>query len=348
MLIVEDEESIALLLESTLEAEGYAVELRSDGASALARLAEGGIDLVLLDQHLPDMLGTSVLAELRAAEHHHPPVVMVTAHGDIEMAVQALKAGAMDYLVKDIDLAFLSMLPRTVITALERASLARRNRALVSELRRNEERLRNIFERSPIGILLLDRHGRAVSANAASARIFGLTHPSELEGFRLIDALGVGDAFRALDDERSDGSGVSQERSISIDFGSLGANRLPRMRASGRAHVELLLTRLAADGEARAVRAMAQLHDISGRYDAEEALQQAEERLSDLQELFSVLGNCRVLRDDPVRRDKLERLLADAFDQQTHCREICEDSRIGELPDGQRQSDPRPSDVAPT
>ncbi|PID38502.1 MAG: hypothetical protein CSB49_05255 [Proteobacteria bacterium] len=337
ILIVEDEESIALLLQSTLEAEGYAVELCSDGTSALARLAEGGIDLVLLDQHLPDMLGTSVLAELRVNDGQLP-VVMVTAHGDIELAVQALKAGAMDYLVKDVDLAFLSMLPRTVVTALERASLERRNRALVSELRRNEERLRNIFQRSPIGILLLDCHGRVVSANAASARLFGLVHPSELEGFRLIDALQVGDAFRAIADERSDGSGVSQERSITLDFAQLGALRLPRMRDSGHAHFELLLTRLAADGEARAVRAMVQLHDVSTRRHAEAALQQAEQRIEGLQELLKMLGRCRLLRNDPRRREQVERLLAEVLDEQDECHEICEDAPVSEL-----QKAPKPS-----
>jgi DNA-binding response OmpR family regulator len=333
VLIVEDEESIGLLLESTLEAEGYATERRSDGASALSRLAEGGIDLLLLDQHLPDMLGTSVLAELRATSSHHPPVVMVTAHGDIELAVQALKAGAMDYLVKDTDLTFLSMLPRTVISALDRASLKQRNRALVSELRRNEERLRNIFQRSPIGILLLDRHGRVVSANAASARLFGLTHPSELEGFRLVDGLDVGDAFAAIDLERSDGSGISQERSLTVDFAALGAARLPRMRSSGQAQVELLLTRLAADGEARAVRAMAQLHDVSSRYNAEQALEQAQERLHGLQDLLGVLGNCRLLRNDQERWQRLEELLAGVVDDRSDCVEICDESPLGEPSD---------------
>lgn len=282
ILVVEDEFSIALLFRSTLEAEGYAVELVDTGQASLDRLAQGGVDLVLLDQHLPDFLGTDVLKELQA-RGAHPPVVIVTARGDVELAVEALKAGAMDYLVKDVELAFLAQLPRTVIGALERASLEQRNHALVQELRRHEERVRGIFARSPIGIGLLDGRGRLVSANEACAKLFGLGHPSELEGFRLIDALQLEPARQALQ------HGEALEAVTKLDFESLGARRLPRMRDRGHAHLELLLTPLAADGADGAVRAMVQLQDVTPRMHTERALREREELLRTLYEHAPVL-----------------------------------------------------------
>ncbi|WP_204280696.1 response regulator, partial [Serratia marcescens] len=77
------------------------MELAEGGEAGLARLGQGGIDLVALDHHMPDRTGLDLLPEIRALPDA-PPVVYVTGSEDSRVAVAALKAGAVDYVWKDV------------------------------------------------------------------------------------------------------------------------------------------------------------------------------------------------------------------------------------------------------
>jgi DNA-binding response OmpR family regulator len=99
ILLVDDEQTIAALVRSRLEREGFAVRVAADGAAALAALAEGGFDLLLLDVGLPGLDGFAVLRKLRAAGHDLP-VIMLTARADEGDRVVGLELGADDYVVK--------------------------------------------------------------------------------------------------------------------------------------------------------------------------------------------------------------------------------------------------------
>ncbi len=103
ILIVEDEETQRSLLSGLLQKEGYTVEEAGNGANAIDLFRTKTIDLVLLDFKLPDMDG---LAILKGVKEINPEVeiIMITAYGSIENAVNALKAGASEYLTKPIDL----------------------------------------------------------------------------------------------------------------------------------------------------------------------------------------------------------------------------------------------------
>ena len=110
ILIVEDEEHLAVGIKFNLEAEGYEVEVAGDGAGALARLAAANgaplFDLVILDVMLPGLDGFSVAARMREAGNF-TPILMLTARGLPEDVVQGLEAGADDYLPKPFDLKIL-------------------------------------------------------------------------------------------------------------------------------------------------------------------------------------------------------------------------------------------------
>ena len=103
ILIVEDEETQRSLLSGLLQKEGYTVEEAGNGANAIDLFRTKTIDLVLLDFKLPDMDG---LAILKGVKEINPAleIIMITAYGSIENAVNALKAGASEYLTKPIDL----------------------------------------------------------------------------------------------------------------------------------------------------------------------------------------------------------------------------------------------------
>ncbi len=104
LLLVEDEPSLLLTLSDRLVAEGYAVELRGDGESALELLRERPFDLLILDVMLPGIDGFEVCRELRRAGLTLP-VLMLTARSQVVDRVVGLKLGADDYLTKPFDMA---------------------------------------------------------------------------------------------------------------------------------------------------------------------------------------------------------------------------------------------------
>src|SRR5438128_511089 len=90
------------MLALTLETAGYSVEAVGDGAQAIARIEKARFRLILTDLRMPTMSGLDVLRAARAYEAPAPVVVM-TAYGSIDEAVQAMKDGAYDFLQKPVD-----------------------------------------------------------------------------------------------------------------------------------------------------------------------------------------------------------------------------------------------------
>ncbi len=103
VFIVEDRESLRGLLEKALTQEGYEVESAADGETGIRRLRERPFDLVLTDLKLPGASGLEVL-EASRAEQPATPVVVMTAHGTVGAAVEAMKLGAMDFLEKPVEI----------------------------------------------------------------------------------------------------------------------------------------------------------------------------------------------------------------------------------------------------
>jgi two-component system, NtrC family, response regulator PilR len=103
ILVVDDEPDLRTLYELTLLREGYRVEAAGDLAQAREQLKEKRFDAIITDMRLPDGLGLELLREL-VADQRSERCVVITAHGSAENAVEALKAGAFDYLTKPVDL----------------------------------------------------------------------------------------------------------------------------------------------------------------------------------------------------------------------------------------------------
>lgn len=102
VLIIDDEIAIRETLEQILSYEGYDVKKAGSGAEGLAVVASASIDVILLDVKMPGMDGFEVLDRL-AAGGHRMPVIVVSGHGNIETAVEAVKKGAYDFLEKPLD-----------------------------------------------------------------------------------------------------------------------------------------------------------------------------------------------------------------------------------------------------
>src|SRR5262249_51625899 len=102
ILVVDDEANLRRVLSAQLARDGYEVHVAEDGEAGLAFLRDHHIDLVITDLRMPKVDGMDLL---RAALRDHPtrPVVMITAHGTVDTAVEALKNGAFGYLTKPLD-----------------------------------------------------------------------------------------------------------------------------------------------------------------------------------------------------------------------------------------------------
>ena len=108
-LVVDDERDIRELLVLTLGRMGLRVDTAADLTSARAQLAQGSYDLCLTDMRLPDGSGQDLIVHI-AARYPDTPVAMITAFGNVEAAVNALKAGAFDFVTKPVDLTVLRRL----------------------------------------------------------------------------------------------------------------------------------------------------------------------------------------------------------------------------------------------
>ena len=138
ILVIDDDAGQARLAQRTLERAGYAVEVAGDGDAGLALYATGAYDVLMVDHQMPSTGGLEVLQTL-AARGALPPTIMVTGHGDEAVAVETMKLGAGDYLVKDIEGNYLTLLPAVVARVLHQ-------QRLLGEKRQAEEALQKTLE----------------------------------------------------------------------------------------------------------------------------------------------------------------------------------------------------------
>lgn len=155
LFLVEDDEDIALLIRKSLERVDHTVTRCRTAADALIVLAQTSFDLVLLDNVLPDMPGLDLLERL-THEGFSVPVLMVTAFGNEHLAAHVLRAGALDYIVKDPALTFLGELPKRVSESVRRHRLEHMNRLLIQAL-----------ESARDGIMITDLQGTILKVNHA-------------------------------------------------------------------------------------------------------------------------------------------------------------------------------------
>ena len=104
ILVVDDEEIIREIVSRSLVEVGYECSAATDAADALAVLSEEAVDLILLDIILPDKSGMELLPEIRE-RYQGTAIVMMTGVADINIGIQAMRQGALDYVVKPFDLA---------------------------------------------------------------------------------------------------------------------------------------------------------------------------------------------------------------------------------------------------
>ncbi|MCB9893716.1 MAG: EAL domain-containing protein [Planctomycetes bacterium] len=179
VLIIEDDSGVAKLVSNAVAKLNCQPVTVSTGGEAVQWLLQYDADLLLIDNVLPDMHATELLQELDSHGRSYP-FIITTGQGNESLAVELMKRGAVDYVIKDSE--FLDKLPPALARALEVVRTRRRLTEVEAALLQYTIETEAILEAAADGIATFDRDGRIVTANAAICEMYGF------EREKLVDA----------------------------------------------------------------------------------------------------------------------------------------------------------------
>lgn len=171
ILIIEDDPGLSELIKTILTSEEHEIELAHSAKDAITWLNKHNIDLLLLDYGLPDMNGKELILDLKQKGTTLPPFVVLTGQGDERIAVEMMKLGARDYLVKDIH--FLDLVQGIVTRVFNEIQNEESRKKAEIELEKNREQLQLIFDNSPVIMMLLNEQTEILRMNKTGLNFSG-------------------------------------------------------------------------------------------------------------------------------------------------------------------------------
>jgi len=257
LVIIEDEEAHFQLMKQAIDKEFPSTSVHHFGGASpcLEGLDEISPDIIITDYLMPGMNGIEFLEALDQREKG-TPVIMITGQGDEGVAVQAMKLGAADYLVKSAD--FFAMLPRVIEKVI-------RERKLKQALERSEARFKEIFAQSPIGIQLYDGNGLLLEVNQSHLKMFGIVNAAHIKGLKLFDDPNLPSEVKA---KLLEGQTVRYE--VPFDFEQVKKLRLYETTKSGIIYLHIMITPIRQTRDHGAGGYMVQVQNITTRKRSEE------------------------------------------------------------------------------
>ena len=266
VVVVEDDAGLNRLACKRLEEHGFRAVGVHDGAAAIARLKSEPDALLLLDYVLPDIDGRQLVEGL-ATRGHQVPFIVMTGRGDERLAVEMMKLGARDYVVKEAG--FLEALPQTVEKVVQMVAAEKKLAATEQLLRESEERLRKFSQTAPDAIVMANDEGKIDFWNEAAERVFGWSKEEAAGRFlpELVAPPALRERFRAgLAAFARTGTGPLIGRLMQFNAFRRDGTEFP---------VELTMTAMRLQGRWHAI---GTIRDVTKRKQAEEALQESEEK----------------------------------------------------------------------
>ncbi len=193
ILYMEDDRAQARIVRKTLRRSGYDVDHASDGEEGLAMYSTGSYDLLLVDQSMPGREGLDVIRTL-VSRGPLPTTIMVTATGNEQTAVEAMRLGVSDYVIKSMDGGFINYLPAAIERALKHRRLAQQKQQVEEELaarireleQANAElqRFNDLAVGRELRMVELKRQVNELACEAGKAPVYDLSfvHEEAIEG----------------------------------------------------------------------------------------------------------------------------------------------------------------------
>ncbi|MEI7501414.1 MAG: PAS domain S-box protein, partial [Bacteroidota bacterium] len=261
ILIIEDDQGLIELLREKTEGCGYQTVCLQSAGKAIDWLKEHMPLMMILDYGLPDMNGKEFLAELRTKVRPLPPFIMSTGQGDERIAVEMMKLGARDYIIKDST--FLDMIPLVVSQVGKEIENENKLRLAEELLRNSEERHRTILQTSMDGFWTVSlTDGKINDVNETYCQMSGYSK-EELRQLHIPDL----DAIMSSDEQAA-----TIERVIANGSGIF--ETLHRRKDGTAFHVELSITFQNTNGG----ELICFCRNITARKQAEDALRESEEK----------------------------------------------------------------------
>lgn len=176
ILYMEDDPGLARLLQKILQRRGFSVDVAANGEEGLVLAKASRYNLLLVDYNMPFQGGIDVIRTL-SSSGALPPTIMVTGEGNEAIAVEALKMGAADYVVKDTDMKYLDLLPTVIDQVLLKQEFLKERRHMIEVVKESEERYRQLFKTNPIPTLVYDLQTLMfLAVNNAAVSRYGYSH----------------------------------------------------------------------------------------------------------------------------------------------------------------------------
>jgi len=175
ILVIDDSEDDQRLYRRALKDVDYRLVMASSAQAGLICMADLKPDVILLDYNLPDFDGLGFIKVLAGCSGPHVPVIMLTGEGSETVAVEVMRHGAADYLVKDTAGQYLRLLPRVIDRAMASHAQREQNQRLQQETERLLRRNQALMKNSVDAIHVMDIQGNIVEANDAFCRMLGYT-----------------------------------------------------------------------------------------------------------------------------------------------------------------------------
>lgn len=199
ILIIEDDTGLCELVAEKIEENGLKTVCAHSASQAIEWLSANVPVLAVLDYNLPEMNGKQLINELKKLKSDVPPFIVATGQGDERVAVEMMKLGARDYIIKDRN--FLDMIP-IVVLRVER-EIVNENKLKVAQatLRQREAYLSAIIENHPGLVCLKDTEGRILMANKGFILFWGYNTANSVYGKHASDILPKGIAEKDISDD---------------------------------------------------------------------------------------------------------------------------------------------------
>jgi len=172
ILYIEDDAFVARLAQRRLENDGFTVTVSPDGEAGLKLAQSGAFDIILLDHMLPTMSGLEILKALQLDPP--APVVMVSGSSELAVAVEAMKIGAADYVIKETDGSYLDLLPRTINRVLDHVRLLEEKKRADERIAEQAQTIQGVLDNMDPGITLFNDELNLVSYNDRVLELFEL------------------------------------------------------------------------------------------------------------------------------------------------------------------------------